>query len=853
MFKEFNSIFKSNFIINLDEINFPLTSYVEQVLFEVELDNVPSIIVYPDGVELNTMLLPYLSLYSRYKNFFGDYNELTEELIIDEHIYYDGRLGKFKGKKIFKEWGKFTDRLSQESRSRQAIKIEFAHSAIEYIMENDFYKITRYEGDAIRLNNIGKRNSDNMISELIEQFKLVKTSVSTLINSSILYVKNKCDTDRIVNNTTINYGKTKNVKLSKLVPLSYWTSSNKEINYSGNKEGLASVVDITCNLENAINLIYDKEGIELVIIDLADFRGLDNNLLEQIIDLTDEKKLIMLLPFNKYKNFAEYFNESKFNQITITKSKAENYLKDLKKHIIQVNQQNLFHNYVNRDITFNAINENSEISFLMVYTEVKAFLLAANNEERTRDIFGKSFGILSALRSYMDFETSMSNENFDYIKDQLNDMESDIFEIIQDESFFSTEKLQLILEMHKKLVREVFSENRLAREVKNIIKYCSGKKILFVVQNNRVKSNLDSYIKGRFRNKIIHCKTITMIQNDSFYEVTYVLGVIPKQNLASKLFSLMVSSRIEFLYYESYLSYIKYLYKNNVFNLLEEEFTPESINNEQSSYDLEKKVDYNLISELTLQINEYNYKDAFRIYFGNSEDKGTLMCEYLINFNEFIGVFKRDYKVYRVNLEEQQLEDVKVSNLSIGDEILILNENFKSGAFIEEIVEALLQDTNFYSKYNNIIELSKIWKNVLLDYLNKNKLNISQLYRHMQNRGLKKTYPTFRSWILNDYIVGPDQESDYKLILSLDPELYSKWKNVYEACNKVRSLHIKLRHDVGKMIVESYFNDLAISENLSYLDIDFMNKVTICEVVEINIGKFQVANYMVNSVKKKEA
>ena len=55
------------------------------------------------------------------------------------------------------------------------------------------------------------------------------------------------------------------------------------------------------------------------------------------------------------------------------------------------------------------------------------------------------------------------------------------------------------------------------------------------------------------------------------------------------------------------------------------------------------------------------------------------------------------------------------------------------------------------------------------------------------------------------------------------------------------------------LIVESYFNNTVISESLSYLDIDFMNKVTICEVEKIDRGEFQVANYMVNAVKRKGA
>ncbi|MBF4695992.1 DrmE family protein [Fusibacter ferrireducens] len=853
MFKEFVPIFNNNFAVNMNDIEFPLTSYVEQTLLEIKSANVPTIIVYPDGNELNTMLLPYIALYSRYKNFFGDITDLAKALEIDEFIYYDSRLGKFKGKKIYKEWGACADSLPEDLRNSQAIKIEFAHGDTGYITEKDFYKITRYKGGATRLNNIEKCNNDKKNTVLIEQFGLSTTAVSTLINSTVLYIKNKIEADNIVNSTTTNFGPIKKEKLSNVAPLAYWTNNGKKINYSGNRQGLTPVVNITSNLENAINLLYNKNEINLVIVDLADLRGIDFNLLEQIVDLTEKIGLIILLPFKKYKDFTEYFEKSKFDQIVVTKSKAARYLKNSPKESIQVNQQIIFNNYVDRNIQFDDIKENEKICFLKVYKELNFLLSGPSVDEKIRDLISKSFGLLSSLKSYMAFDTPNSNENSIYVKKQLKDIETDILEILQNDSFYSAEKLQLILEMQKDLLKIVFSENKMASKAKEILKYSTSKRILFIVQNNRVKSIFDSYVKERFRDKIVHCKTISKVQRDVFYDITYILGVVPNPKLSSTLFSLMSSKRMVFVYYESYLNYIKFLYKNNVLNLLEEELISEIMYEELLTDSEQKKADYNLISELTQVVNGYNYKDAFRIYFGNNEDEDSSKCDYLVNFNEYIGVFKKDYKVYRVNLEEQNLEDAKVSTLSIGDEILILNEKFKSGSFLEEIIEALLQDFDFQNKYSKKIKLSKMWKKILSDYLENHNLRPSQLYQLLKAKGLKKTYTTFRNWIFNDYIVGPDQESDYKLIFSLNPELYSSWKTVFDACNMVRSLHIKLRHDIGKMIVESYFNDKVISKNLSYLDIDFMSKVTICEVAKIDKGEFRVANYMVNAVKRKEA
>lgn len=852
MFREYNVVFEKNFKVFFNNAEFPLTDYVRDAMLEIKPDNVPSVIVYPDGKELNTMMIPYLSIYSRYKNFFGDLNDLTEDLKVNEFIYYDNRLGKFKGKKLYKEWGDFTKYFSEDLRNSKAIKIEFAHGAIDYITENDFFKITRYKGDATRLNNIGNAKSNKIVNELIEMFELSKKSVSTLINSSILYVKNKCDSDAIINNTSTQYGKIKFEKLSKVVPLAYWNNSDKAINYSGNKHGLRSVVDITCSLENAIDLLYDKDGIQLVVLDLADFRGVDYNLIDQIIELCEDIEIVFLLPFEKYNSFTSYFSNTNLKQIVIDKSKASKYLCNGINQNIQINQRKIFDNFVGREVDFSIIDENREVNFMKIYGKLKSLTSGGSADERVTDIVNKGFNILSTLKTYIAFDTPVSFENTAYIKNQMKEAETDILKLLDDDGLYSVDLLNSTLLLLKELVKRVISVNELSNFVKDTIKYGSGQRILFIVQNNRIKSIIDSYLKNRFKYQIIHCKTISKMQDEVFYDAVYVLGVIPNENYRSKLFSLVVSKKIYFVYYKSYENYIKRLYNNNVIHFLEDENDTTDNNEDLANCDDEND-DYNLIQELTSLVSEYNYKDAFRVYFGNTDDRGNVKCDYLINFNEYIGVFKKDYKVYRLNLHEENLDYVKISSLSIGDEILILNEQFKSGAFIDEIITALLLDEKFYKKNFELIESSKIWKVILIDYLKENDIKISDLYKILVHRGLAKTYPTFRNWILNDYIVGPDNASDYELIFSLVNDHSVKWQTVYEACNRVRSLHIKLRHDIGKMIVESYFNGIDISDNLRYLDIDFMDKVSICEVAKIDKGDFSVANYMVNAVKRREA
>ena len=100
MKNNFLNLYKNNFNVYHYKHKVVLSNYVERIL-EVILDaKEPTVIVYPDGKELNMVLIQVLSLFKRYENYSLVDNDITHDLSSNDKIYYDGKLGVYKGKDL---------------------------------------------------------------------------------------------------------------------------------------------------------------------------------------------------------------------------------------------------------------------------------------------------------------------------------------------------------------------------------------------------------------------------------------------------------------------------------------------------------------------------------------------------------------------------------------------------------------------------------------------------------------------------------------------------------------------------------------------------------------------------------
>ncbi|MGB3367317.1 MAG: DrmE family protein [Acidaminobacteraceae bacterium] len=856
----FIDIYKENFSMYNNEIYVPMSNFVTQIINQIDESELSSIVVYPGGKELNMTLISYYSLHKRYKNYSYYDDNITDELEIEDKVYYDGRLGIFKGKKIYKLWGDFTKHFSEEIKNSYAVKVEFSKGSIEFVKENDFYKITKYNGDATRLNKIESKKSNKYVDDLIVAMNLKKDSVNTLVHSSTLYVKNKSEIDNIINNTKISYGKDHKEKLSEIVPVSYCQNIKKGLDYAGNKLKLNPVIKFTCSLDNALELLYEHDDIDELVIDLEKYVNIDYILVEKLLNFPNIKNKVVLLPAEIYSEFTNYFTDKEYNNVIVSRKMMEEHCSGSLCHPEVKRQSKLFNNYLNKKVSFKEIEITKTFEFSEIYVLLKGFFNIEESDEKVKMIANKVLRLLTILKSYIFFENTRGLENKEYVNHLLELIKIDSEVICSDIHYFSTEKLEKMMEMLSELTKNVISRNAYAKEIKSILKYSTKQNILFLVQNNKEKATVDLYIKNRYQSKNISCKTISKVDEVTFYDAIYIMGVIPRTNrLRNKLFSLLVSSEYHYIYHKSYLNYIKKLY-NDYLEMFGEHtevlYSNDSrMETDESSNYLEIDNDeYKLISDLSSFGKNLNLQDIVKFYFDIQLGSNQSSCDCLVDFNEYVGVFNKNYKVYRVNIEKKELDYIPVSNLLMGDEIIILNDEFRSGEFIEELMNSLLKINSFKEEHLKKVETSKMWKESLLKYISDSGATIKDISLKLKEIGLDKSNATFRYWIRNDYIVGPDNENDYKLISKLCSTYESgfDWEDVYEACCYVRRLHIKLRSDIGKLIVESYFNDDAVSENLSYLDIDFMDKVTICEVFSVSFDKFSVPSHIVNSIKRRE-
>ncbi len=144
--------------------------------------------------------------------------------------------------------------------------------------------------------------------------------------------------------------------------------------------------------------------------------------------------------------------------------------------------------------------------------------------------------------------------------------------------------------------------------------------------------------------------------------------------------------------------------------------------------------------------------------------------------------------------DRQDVVTTDVANLRNGDVMLLL-----SGSDRDAVRERAEQELS-----SNTIKVAEKWKRALKEYTRKHP-NLDDLQQKLAREGCNKMPSTIRSWVVNDYVIGPQHAATEVAAIAAvtgDTELIAAQAECVDAISTVRSAHVSAGKWLADQVVQ---------------------------------------------------
>lgn len=721
------------------------------------------------------------------------------------------------------------------------------------------YKINKYNGDAIMLNKMPTKiinSSKKPKSLLAEILNIDMSEMSKTIKKTMLIIASKDQVDDIVKSLEIRVGNHDKVSISEVFTMGYYTSKDGCYFYKGNSKKEEALIKFTAKVYIAMDLIKSNKKITNVLFLPKKIIDADLN---DLIRISRRKTIYSVTTIVNNIDVERRINDSfmedgcKLVEINFDNSN-ENYVTNINRR-----QSVLISNYINENINYKTVED-------LLITKLrnrmnKSCKIILNSFKDDNDIFRYVVSarrlcrmltsILIPISEYdrISYEIGNTELSVEYNYEELLNQYKKL--ILKNLHLDILTNIENIFECIKGIYFEINKSNFKWKEISQLIRVSSGSNISIIIENKHMRSVTQQYI----RDKLPYLYNVVIensnTNNKTLHNVTIIGGML-YENLywnyrrcnSKKVF--ILGYKYEYSYYKSAeMRYFKFIKKSDI-NLKEDsDFELEVVKDTIENLNLEEYISLendieDLISIKYIPEMKMNEKSAL----------SYIECEAVINFTNGKKAFLTSkYNAYVLNENKEELIQKKLKDLNIGD-ILIFIEGIDKD-LIDNIIQQLMEFEQIKTLYSETFQLSKMWKRVLIEYKDNNKLTFKNLSQQLNLYGINRESATIRSWMI-DAIVGPQEEDVYRVIgrISGNEFLNENYKKVFNACNDIRSLQVRVR----KAIVKSLLKDSTLDSS-DYIDnlimknindtIDYVKKV---EIQKIHKTSRKLPVYITNKI-----
>lgn len=820
-----------------------LDAYSEFMASCCQKDSMRCLILHP-GTEIFTIIGMIIFVLSN----------LCEETLNEEEIIQtlnEGDKVVISGKK--EQLAIFKGMQFVESSNKNMAVFEMKDGMRQFLPPTSYYKVTPYYGNA---QTLGGRGIGTNLSVKKRFYSLVLSEdeerINPMIFHSLVIVCEKLLADSFMNNVEIAYENEKPVRIYDLFAGAYYTQ-NEMIYYAGNSYRFEPVLKFTSRMSVARELIIEDKEKDITGLFVCSEIYLKKSISE-LTNLLERKSLlrvcmlsdIIRLPGNELLN---RYPELKLFASTPQALKCF----DMKAPVIR----NGINARLNQSIKEIIAPQMNSVVCTCPFDEIKymklkqnLFALSRFEDERLGEFVVTTYSLLKLLTlsifpiSHLD--KISTKQRWDYINPSQK--LGFINEYCKNYEGIKQIEVQQIDELITELFNTMYYENSKFQYVFDAITSVSfEKKILLIVpkayyreafyysfqgRNQRYLKNIDIITVGNIRKEELADRTVILCGAFGGNE-SLLLESMRAHDLKVMLYDFekplltRINQKIE--------SFYSFYDSRNILSYMDTK------NRKQKDIEAVIKDIDDILDEF-LQKSEIFTMTSFVAQFPTGTQSSMTEVNKIIYFASGETAFlTRYFEAYVLNRKSGQIEEMSVSELMEGDELIFAKRDSQSKDMVDVLLERLVLDERCPKDFIRTFQISKHWKNALKKYMLKRKITYRDLADKMKQFGKGKHEATLRTWLNEEsHIVGPrDEESFYEIaLLTEDKEMLESPELFRDACNEVRSMRIRILKYIGKYIFgktrfQSKDMDLLLKEIIG----DISDVVQIYQIVGIIDGK----------------
>ena len=683
------------------------------------------------------------------------YNETNATDIVlslqadDLVLCYDGNTGNSKPLKwIFKGFVNSVGDTPLMTPGKYIV-LESDKNGRKYLPESRWTKIVPYFGSSKSMDGRGlRRESKKRYDFFRSVLGMEDAEIPRTVDTSTVIVMSREEANELVGSISFRFDDT-DIKLTDLVPVSYYTESNREYQYGVNLSKNEPVIKITGKVSVARKLLLKKGGnrhIGLVVCG----EDLYHHSESELPELLDRKSiqyvyLCMHLDSEASSNLIANYEEA--NLFACTK---DFLLSNSRPPIVcnpyteQMNAQ--IGAIIDKEVTATVIpgfiNWETYRAFKRAMYSVKS---SEYNSEQKDDFIVQSYSLMNLFMTAV-FSIGLLEELIEYgIVDSVEKPDQRLHRIEETAKGFpdflkesATSVVSILEDAYLELHDSTYKETAFLKAIETH----QGKiavivpKAYFGIVINKLLSlhNLDSRAN-------ICIMTANQFDNTQLYSAIIVVG-----NISGKRFDALrcrSSQEIDLLLYECE----KYRYKKQV-------------------------------------------RDAKAAVAKFDSDE--------------IAFFTKNYKAYVLDEADNSVKEVVASDLSEGDVIVFTRSTSKTRDIVEEILRDMINNKLVPPEIEKAYYKSREWKKTLIDYMKQTGSSAKAIADEMISNGVSVQEITIRGWLDEEsHTVRPQKLDSIQQIALIagNDELFDSAEVCFDAGGQIYKIRRRILKAIGQAIL----------------------------------------------------
>lgn len=774
------------------------------------------IVLHTGSICFDAILLAYVAISNILYNKTDPANLIYSLHVGDVVLCHNGSKGKTKlSKWVFAGFVNSPDETPQVFPGKYIV-LQNDKNGRNFLPKSSWSKIAPYFGPSKSMDSRGLRHENGKRYDFFTSvLEMQDTDIPRTIDTSTVIVMSREEANVLVGNLSFRFEET-DIKLTDLVPVSYYTESNQKYQYGINPSKNEPVIKLTGKISVARKLLLCREGnrhIGLIVLGEDLYRRGESELPE-LLDRQSIQYIYLCMHLDSEISANLIANYEEANLFACTK---DFLLSNSRPPVVcntyteQIDAQ--IGAIIDKEVAVNVIsgfiNWEKYKTFKRAIYSVKS---SEYNSEQKDDFLVQAYSLMNLFMTAV-FSIGLLEELIESgIAGNVEKPELRLHrlrETVKGFPDFLKEPATCVVSILEDAYLELHDSTPKETAFLKAIEARQGK-IAVVVPKAYFGIVIDRFLSlHNLDNGTDICTmTANRFDNTQLYSAVIVVG-----NVSGKRFDALrcrSSQEIELLLYECE----KYRYKKQVRDaktaehllnkrstiLIDDEYEEDLIGIDEDAL---KEVE-NIDTEITDYISSATIK-AIRNSFSGGDGKSMAEIVAVAKFDsDEIAFFTKNYKAYVLDKADNLVKEVAASDLSEGDVIVFTRSTSKTRDIVEEILRDMINNKLVSHEIENAYYKSREWKKTLIDYMKRTGSSAKAIADEMISNGVSVQEITIRGWLDEEsHTVRPKKLDSIQQIALIagNNELFDNAEICFDARGQIYKIRRQILKAIGRAIL----------------------------------------------------